>query len=105
MAVLDFNQGAAEAWMQKAEELNGRCKTYVEMVGNCLNTLKANSIGDAIDELGVAGAQVINASATLISSLSAIVTGIRGIFNKLVQASMEMVADVAANKSAITLGK
>lgn len=102
MALLDFNQGAADAWVAKAEELNNRCDTYVKAVGACLQEIKSDSVGDMVDDLALAGAQVIDASAQLMSSLSAIVSGVRNIFTRLLQAAAEMVADVDANKGTIT---
>lgn len=102
MAIIEFNQGAAEAWMAKAEELNQRTGIYMNAVANCLQEIKSDSVGEMVDELVSTGAQVLEHSAGLVHALGGIVSGVRGIISRLLAASAEMVGEVASNKGQIT---
>jgi hypothetical protein len=102
MAIIEFNQGMAESWMAKAEELNQRTGNYMNAVANCLQEIKADSVGEMVDEVVATGAQVLEHSAGLVHSLSGIVSGVRGIIGRLLAASAEMVGEVVSNRGAMT---
>lgn len=99
MSILDFNEPAARAWMAKAEDLNNRTELCMKSVGAALETLKNNSAGDMIDELGLTGAQVLESTSKLMTAMSGLVSAISNIIGSLIQATAEAAASVVAGRA------
>lgn len=102
MAILDFNQAQANAWVAKAEDLNERTNNIMKGVNACLQEIQGESVGDMVDELVVTGAQMIEATANMVTALGSIVNAIHGIFAALAQAVVEAVAEVAGSRGKMT---
>ena len=102
MANLDFNEAGARAWMARAENLNERTNQAIQAVSACLETLKANSVGDMIDELGVTGAQLLEHGAQMAQSLSGLIDTVQKIIASLASAVLEAVAQVVGGRGRST---
>ena len=99
MAIIEFDESAARAWMTKAEDLNNRTELCMRSVAAALETLKTNSVGDMVDEVALTGAQVLEATNGLVTAMSGIVSSISSIIGALAQAVMEGVASAIAGRA------
>ena len=102
MANLVFNEGGARAWKAKAEDLNRRTEMSLRAVASCLETLQKDSVGEMVDEIGVTGAQIIEHTAQMAQSLSALISTVERIISSLAQAVMETVAQVISGRGKST---
>lgn len=102
MALFDVNESQAREWCRKAEELNERTKTAMNMVGTCLQEIQSESTGEMVDQLVLTGAQVLDATARLTESLSAVKNALEEILSMLANAVMNAVDIISGNRTNTT---
>ncbi len=102
MATLDFNKAAADAWQAKAENLNQRTDLCLKAAGDALNTLKAESVGELVDEIGLTGAQLLENAAKMVNNLRGIVDAVKNIGSRLLSWVAEQAGVVSGARSKST---
>jgi hypothetical protein len=105
MAELDIKgKAAAEAWQEKATNLNNRTQDKLTQVSACLQELQTESVGDMVDQIAEAGAEMLAATAKMMDAMSKMVSMVKDILTALGQAVDAVIETITANKSTINMG-
>ena len=96
-ATINIQQNEAKAWQKQAEDLNTRTDELLKMVGNLLESLKAESVGDFVDELVNTGTKLLANGAEMITAMNGLIDAISQILGALVSAVAEAVGNVLGN--------
>ena len=87
MATLGFaGKASAEAWIADVEALNADTELLLKNVGMCLEDIGQDGHGSAIDSIVAAGTEMINSTATLVSSFKEMTDIFRNIVSSILSA-------------------